>query len=66
TQTNWDWPFQRIDHIFVRCGERGGPTLEIAACALAFAEPVDGVWASDHFAVVADLFVPAPHERNPR
>ncbi len=66
TQTNWDWPFQRIDHIFVRCGERGGPTLEIAACALAFAEPVDGVWASDHCAVVADLVVPGPHEQNPR
>src|SRR5262245_51409895 len=21
-ETNWDWPFQRIDHIFVRCGEQ--------------------------------------------
>lgn len=55
---NWDWPFRRIDHILVRCGPHGGPTLAIAACALAFAEPVDGIWASDHFAIVADLTVP--------
>jgi hypothetical protein len=38
----------------VRCGDHG-PSLEVAACALAFDEPVGGVWASDHFAVVADL-----------
>jgi endonuclease/exonuclease/phosphatase family metal-dependent hydrolase len=53
-----DWPFRRIDYIFVRCGEHGGPTLDITACALAFNEPVNGVWASDHFGVVADLAVP--------
>jgi endonuclease/exonuclease/phosphatase family metal-dependent hydrolase len=52
---DWDWPFRRIDYIFVRCGEHGGPTLEIRDCALAFDEPRDGVWASDHFGVVADL-----------
>jgi endonuclease/exonuclease/phosphatase family metal-dependent hydrolase len=45
---------RRIDHIFVRCGDHG-PTLEVEHCALAFSEPVDGVWASDHFGVVADL-----------
>lgn len=49
---------RRIDYIFVRCGEHGGPTLDIATCALALDEPVDGVWASDHFGVVADLAVP--------
>jgi hypothetical protein len=27
--------------------------------AVAFAGPVDGVWPSDHFSVVADLRVPA-------
>ena len=32
-----------------------GPTLEISSCRLAFDEPVDGVWGSDHFGVVADL-----------
>lgn len=49
------WPFRRIDHIFVRCGEEGKPTLAIAACALVFDEPIGGVWASDHFGLVADL-----------
>jgi endonuclease/exonuclease/phosphatase family metal-dependent hydrolase len=55
---DWDWPFRRIDYIFVRCGEHGGPTLEVSACARIFDEPVDGVWASDHFGVAADLAVP--------
>jgi endonuclease/exonuclease/phosphatase family metal-dependent hydrolase len=57
-EAKWDWPFQQIDHIFVRCGERGQPTLDITACELAFDEPINGVWASDHIAVVADLVVP--------
>lgn len=51
-------PGRRIDYVFVRCGDHG-PTLDISACALAFDEPVDGVWASDHFGVVADLAVPS-------
>jgi endonuclease/exonuclease/phosphatase family metal-dependent hydrolase len=55
-----DWPFRRIDYIFVRCGEHEGPTLEIRACELIFDEPVGGVWASDHFGVCADLEPPAP------
>lgn len=53
------WPQElgrRIDYILVRCGDHG-PTLEISTCRLAFDEPVDGVWASDHFGVVADLVV---------
>ncbi|MDQ3893469.1 MAG: endonuclease/exonuclease/phosphatase family protein [Actinomycetota bacterium] len=50
---------RRIDYIFVRCDEHG-PTLAISACALAFAEPVDGVWASDHFGVIADLEASSP------
>ena len=45
---------RRIDYVFVRADEFG-PTLVITGCELAFAEPVDGVWASDHFGVVADL-----------
>jgi endonuclease/exonuclease/phosphatase family metal-dependent hydrolase len=53
-----DWPFRRIDYIFVRCADYG-PTLEISSCARIFDKPVDGVWASDHFGVVADLAVPA-------
>ena len=56
-----DWPFRRIDYLFVRCGEHGGPTLDITRCELAFNRPVEGVWASDHFGLVADLAVPTPH-----
>jgi endonuclease/exonuclease/phosphatase family metal-dependent hydrolase len=48
---------RRIDYIMVRCG-RHGPTLDVVDCRLAFDEAVDGVWASDHFAVVADLAAP--------
>jgi endonuclease/exonuclease/phosphatase family metal-dependent hydrolase len=54
-----DWPFRWIDHIFVRCEDRsGGPTLLIAACNRIFDQPRNGVWASDHFGVMADLVVP--------
>ncbi len=55
-----DWPFRRIDYIFVRCADYG-PTLEISSCARIFDEPIDGVWASDHFGVVADLAVPGQY-----
>jgi endonuclease/exonuclease/phosphatase family metal-dependent hydrolase len=56
TQMRSDQP-RRIDYILIRHDERG-PTLTVTACELALAEPVAGVWASDHFGVVADL-VPA-------
>jgi endonuclease/exonuclease/phosphatase family metal-dependent hydrolase len=55
---DWDWPFKRLDYVFVRCGEHGGPTLEITGCERVFDKPVGGVWASDHFGVWADLRVP--------
>jgi endonuclease/exonuclease/phosphatase family metal-dependent hydrolase len=45
---------RRIDYLLVRCGDHG-PTLRISDCRLALHEPVDGVLASDHFGVVADL-----------
>jgi endonuclease/exonuclease/phosphatase family metal-dependent hydrolase len=49
-------PDRRIDYVFVR-----GPNerLEGVArqCALAFDEPVDGVWASDHIGVLATIIV---------
>jgi endonuclease/exonuclease/phosphatase family metal-dependent hydrolase len=60
-----DWPFRRIDYLFVRCGEHGGPTLDVAACELLFDEPVCGIWASDHFGLVADLAVPKQNLREP-
>jgi endonuclease/exonuclease/phosphatase family metal-dependent hydrolase len=48
---------RRIDYVMVRCGPHG-PTLDVAGCELAFDQPVGGVWASDHFGVVADLEPP--------
>jgi endonuclease/exonuclease/phosphatase family metal-dependent hydrolase len=55
---DWDWPFRRIDYVFVRCGAHGGPTLAVEGCERIFDEPVGGVWASDHFGVCADLELP--------
>src|ERR671923_371592 len=55
---DWDWPFRRLDYVLVRCGEHGGPALEVTGCERVLDEPVNGVWASDHFGVVADLEPP--------
>ena len=49
-----DWPFRRIDYIFVRC-LIGSPRLAIERCQIVFDEPVAGVWPSDHFGIAADL-----------
>ena len=47
-------PDRRIDYILV--GEsKGGGAGHVVSCRLAGNEPVDDVWASDHFAVVAEL-----------
>jgi endonuclease/exonuclease/phosphatase family metal-dependent hydrolase len=52
---------RRIDYVFVRCG-RHGATLAVTACERIFDRPIGGVWASDHFGVMADLAVaPRPH-----
>lgn len=54
-----NWPMdmgRRVDYILVRCGAHG-PTLAISGCERLFVEPVDGVWVSDHFGVMADLEV---------
>ena len=48
---------RRIDYVMVRCGTHG-PGLAVAGCRLAFDQPVEGVWASDHYGVVADLELP--------
>lgn len=45
---------RRIDHIMTRSGPHG-PLLDVADCRLVFDEPEDGVWASDHFGVLAEL-----------
>jgi endonuclease/exonuclease/phosphatase family metal-dependent hydrolase len=57
-ERNRDWPFQRLDYVLVRCDEHRAPSLDIRDCRLIFDEPVEGVWATDHFGVVADLAVP--------
>jgi endonuclease/exonuclease/phosphatase family metal-dependent hydrolase len=49
---------RRIDSVLVRSGIHG-PTLQVRSCARVLHEPVGGVWASDHFGVVADLDLPA-------
>lgn len=49
---------RRIDYVLVRSGPHG-PLLDVADCRLVFTEPVDGVWPSDHFGVLADLRPPA-------
>jgi endonuclease/exonuclease/phosphatase family metal-dependent hydrolase len=53
-----DGPFRRLDYILVRCGMHCGPTLAIKRCQRVFDRPVDGVWASDHFGLMADLEPP--------
>ena len=50
---------RRIDYIMVRSGAHG-PYLDVADCRRVFTEPVDGVWASDHYGLLADLQQP-PH-----
>jgi endonuclease/exonuclease/phosphatase family metal-dependent hydrolase len=49
---------RQIDHVLVRCGPKG-PTLEIRDARVVLDEPVGGVWASDHFGVLATLAEPA-------
>jgi endonuclease/exonuclease/phosphatase family metal-dependent hydrolase len=48
-----------IDHVLVRAGLHG-PTLDVADCRRVLDHPLDGVWASDHYGVLADL---VPHVR---
>jgi hypothetical protein len=42
----------------VAAARHGGPTLAISCCERMFDEAVDGVGASDHFSLRADLTVP--------
>ena len=48
---------RRIDHVLVRSGLHG-PTLQAVDCRRFLDAPVGGVWASDHYGVVADLVRP--------
>ena len=60
------WPYRQIDHILIRCGRDGRSTLVVEACERAFDEPRDGVWASDHSGLVADLARRVPSARSVR
>ncbi|MFH9006695.1 endonuclease/exonuclease/phosphatase family protein [Streptomyces afghaniensis] len=48
---------RRIDYILLRCGPHG-PTLRVSSCRRVLVRPVDGVYASDHYGLVADLTLP--------
>jgi endonuclease/exonuclease/phosphatase family metal-dependent hydrolase len=55
-------PSKRIDYVFARGPDRHLCGEPIAA-RVALDSPVDGVWPSDHFAVVADIYAaPRPHD----
>jgi len=56
---------RRIDYVLVRSGLHGA-TLRVARCELLHDSPVDDVWASDHFGVVADLTDPGRPEGHGR
>lgn len=48
---------RRIDYVLVRAG-RHGALLDVQRCDRLLDRPVEDVWASDHYGVVADLAVP--------
>jgi len=50
---NHDLPDRRIDQILVR--GQGKCLGQPYVCSLVFTEPQDGVWASDHFGVLAEF-----------
>jgi endonuclease/exonuclease/phosphatase family metal-dependent hydrolase len=56
-----DWPFRRIDYVFVRLGAHGGSAWDIVNCERFLWESRNGAWASDHFGLVADLATPEWH-----
>lgn len=56
-QAEANWPNRRIDYLFV-AWPRPKPIGNPVAVHLAGVNPVDGVQASDHYAVVADLRTP--------
>jgi endonuclease/exonuclease/phosphatase family metal-dependent hydrolase len=50
-----DRPRRRIDYIFVANRYLQDRPARITDCRVVLDQPVDGVWASDHFGVVADI-----------
>lgn len=58
-EAHQDWPYQRLDHILLRFGDGGSPSLGITGCEIAFDQPTDGVWPGDQFGLVANFAFPA-------
>jgi endonuclease/exonuclease/phosphatase family metal-dependent hydrolase len=54
---NPDWPFRGIDHVLIRCGDCGGPSLPIRSCRRTFDQ--GSTSASDHYGLVVE-FGPPP------
>lgn len=52
------WPYREIDHILVRCRRDGLASLLVESCERVHDRPRDGVWASDHYGLMADVVVP--------
>jgi endonuclease/exonuclease/phosphatase family metal-dependent hydrolase len=52
-QVNADWPFRGIDHILVRYGDSGDPTLLVRGCRRIFDTGTTS--ASDHYGLLAEL-----------
>jgi endonuclease/exonuclease/phosphatase family metal-dependent hydrolase len=51
---------ERFDYVFVGSWDAHPEgRAQIQSAALAFNEPIDGIWASDHFGVVVDIDVSA-------
>lgn len=53
-QVTSDWPFRGIDHILVRYGDAGDPTLLIRGCHRVFDHGAIAV--SDHYGLLAELY----------
>jgi endonuclease/exonuclease/phosphatase family metal-dependent hydrolase len=55
-QVDFDWPFRGIDHVLVRCGASGGPTLIVRSCRRISDQGRTSV--SDHYGLLAELARP--------
>jgi endonuclease/exonuclease/phosphatase family metal-dependent hydrolase len=53
---NPGWPFRGIDHMLIRCGDSGSPSLPVLGCRRTFDRGATA--ASDHYGLVADFGLP--------
>jgi endonuclease/exonuclease/phosphatase family metal-dependent hydrolase len=53
-QMHYLQPGRRIDYVFVSPEERDG-RARVLGCEIALDDPTDGIWPSDHYALVADV-----------